>query len=279
MAPLHFSNLEIVAPPEVTISRRDFLIENEEQNIEREVGALLDKLTMEKFDSISDQIIAWANKSETEKDGQTLIHIIRLIFERATDQVARSEIYARLCRKMMEAISPNVRDDGIRNTDGKPIAGGQLFRKYLLDRCQESFERSLVLKAPVDHTVGNAVETSGEAELYSDGYHAAQEVRRRGFCLIQFLGELYKVRMLTEFIMHECIRELLGTVENPGEEKIESLYRLLTTVGKLLDNPKARAHMDTYFTRMKELGKSSNVAPRVQSMLQVSFYCSRSTGN
>ena len=42
--------------------------------VDRKVRALLNKLTMERFDSISDQIIAWANKSENEHDGRTLSH-------------------------------------------------------------------------------------------------------------------------------------------------------------------------------------------------------------
>ena len=45
--------------------------------VERKVKALLNKLTMERFDSISDQIIGWANKSETEKDGRILIQVDR----------------------------------------------------------------------------------------------------------------------------------------------------------------------------------------------------------
>ena len=90
-------------------------------------ASLLNKLTMEKFASISDQIIAWANKSKKEKDGCTLIQLIRLVFEKATDEATWSEMYARLCRKMMEQISTNVQDDGIRNPEGKPITGGQLF--------------------------------------------------------------------------------------------------------------------------------------------------------
>ena len=276
------SNFEPVAPLEFSANRwtRKTPAADEEQNVERKVKGLLNKLTMEKFDSISDQIIEWANKSETEKDGRTLIHVIRLVFEKATDEAAWSEMYARLCRKMMETISPNVQDDGIRNSDGKPITGGQLFRKYLLNRCQEDFERgwaakdaaasAAAAKASEDAAVKKAAEASGEVELYSEEYYTAQKAKRQGLGLIQFIGELYKLQMLTERIMHECIKKLLGNVDNPEEEEIESLCRLLTTVGRLLDNPKARAHMDIYFTRMKELGKSSNVAPRMQFMLQVS---------
>ena len=251
--------------------------------VDRKVKGLLNKLTMERFDSISDQIIAWANKSERETDGRTLIQVIKLVFEKATDEATFSEMYARLCRKMMEQISPKVQDDGIKNTEGKPFAGGQLFRKYLLNRCQEDFERGWVAKettaaaaaskATEDQAVKEANEkTKGEdeSELYSEEYYAAAKAKRRGLGLIRFIGELFKLQMLTERIMHECIKKLLGNVENPEEEEIESLCELLTTVGSLLDTVKARAHLDVYFSRMRELTKNKNVNTRMMFMLQVS---------
>ncbi|KAF8622684.1 hypothetical protein AX15_006786 [Amanita polypyramis BW_CC] len=74
--------------------------------------------------------------------------------------------------------------------------------------------------------------------------------------------------MLTERTMHECIKKLLGNVENPEEEEIESLCVLMTTVGALLDSPKARKHMDVYFQRMKELAQGSNVSPQMKPLLQ-----------
>ncbi|KAG2055486.1 hypothetical protein BDR06DRAFT_1006722 [Suillus hirtellus] len=216
--------------------------------VDRKVKALLNKLTMEKFEMISDQIIHWANKSVNEKDGRTLIQVIRLVFEKAIDEAAWSEMHARLCRKMMEEISPEVQDDGIKNTEGKPIRGGHLFRKYLLNRCQEDFEHGWFAK---DATTADF-----------------ERAKRQGLNLITFIGELFKVRMLTERIMHNCVIKLLGNIENPEEEKIESLCQLLKTVGQLLDTPKARAHMDIYFMRIKELWKNNIVSTRVQFMLQ-----------
>lgn len=286
-------SLEPVAPLQATANRWDRKIvsavdPDSPEIVDRKVKGLLNKLTMEKFDSISDQIITWANKSEKEKDGRTLIQVIRLVFEKATDEATWSEMYARLCRKMMEQISPQVQDDGIKNADGKPITGGQLFRKYLLNRCQEDFERGWVAKeataaaaatkAMEDQAAKAANEkskdgqTEDEIVLYSDEYYAAQKAKRQGLGLIKFIGELFKLQMLTERIMHECVKKLLGNVENPEEEEIESLCKLLSTVGAILDTPKARAHMDVYFSRMKELTKSQNVSSRMQFMLQVCPY-------
>ncbi|KZV82122.1 ARM repeat-containing protein [Exidia glandulosa HHB12029] len=233
--------------------------------VERKVKGLLNKLTMERFDSISDQIIDWANKSEKEKDGRTLIQVIRLVFEKATDEVAWSEMYARLCRKMMEQISPAVMDEGIRNTEGQPITGGLLFRKYLLNRCQEDFERgwtdqvktaaAAAEKAQDDEAAKKSNETAqgGEEVSFSDEYYAAQKSKRRGLGL--------------ERIMHECIKKLLSNVDNPGEEKIESICKLFTTVGQSLDTSKARSHMDIYFKRMRDLSESPNIDSRMKYML------------
>jgi translation initiation factor 4G len=283
-------NLEPVVPLQRTATRWDRrAIARQEQDtpelVDRKVRGLLNKLTMEKFDSISDQIIAWANKSEQEKDGRTLFQVIRLVFEKAIDEAPWSEMYARLCRKMMERISPKVQDGGITNAEGKPIPGGQLFRKYLLNRCQEDFERGWMAKETTTAAAASkavqddAVKAANagkdgdteEVVLCLDEYYAAQKARRQGLGLIKFIGELFKLQMLTERTMHECVKKLLGNVENPEEEEIESLCTLLTTVGAILDTQKARAHMDIYFSRMKEFTKSQNVRPRMQFVLQVGF--------
>ena len=197
--------------------------------VDRKVRALLNKLTVKEFNSISDQIISWANKSENEKDGRTLIQVIRLIFEKAADEANWSEMYACLCRKMMETISSKVQDDGIKNADGKPIAGGQLFRKYLLNRCQEDFERGWVAKeatarvaaakASEDQAIKAANEKGDDSKLYSEEYHTAQKANRQGLGLIKFFGELFKLHMLMERIMHECVKKLLGNMDNPKRKR------------------------------------------------------------
>ena len=71
------------------------------------------------------------------------------------------------------------------------------------------------------------------------------------------------------------VKKLLHNIENPEEEEIESLCKLLTTVGQILDMQKARAHMAVYFSQTKELTKSPNVNSRMQFTLQYVVFCGR----
>jgi translation initiation factor 4G len=253
--------------------------------VERKVKALLNKLTMTHFESISDQIVTWANRSEKEQDGRTLVQVIKLIFDAVTDDAMLPEIYARLCRKVREQVSHKVQDDSIKNAEGKPFAGGRLFLKCLANRCQEDFERDWVAEetaiaaAATGVSNGHAIKKANEkiegdegSELYFDDSYAAAKAKRRGMGFIRFIGELFKLQMLTERIVHECIKKLLGNVESPEEEEIESVCKLLATVGSLLDDmPESQAHVNMYFRRMKDLLKSKNVKQRMKFMVQVSI--------
>lgn len=67
--------------------------------------------------------------------------------------------------------------------------------------------------------------------------------------------------------MHECIYQLLGGVP-PSQEDIESVCKLLTTIGKHLDHPAAKPYMDKYFARMEDLSKSQKLPSRLRFMLQ-----------
>jgi len=63
-----------------------------------------------------------------------------------------------------------------------------------------------------DEAVKAANENKGDEKeehaLYSEEYYAAQKAKRRGLGLIKFIGELFKLQMLTERIMHECVKKL-----------------------------------------------------------------------
>ncbi|KAE9445501.1 hypothetical protein C3L33_22603, partial [Rhododendron williamsianum] len=85
---------------------------------------------------------------------------------------------------------------------------------------------------------------------------------------IRLIGELFKKGMLTERIMHECIKKLLGQYQNPDEEDIESLCKLMSTIGERIDHPKAKEHMDAYFDMMFKLSNNMKLSSRLRFMLK-----------
>ncbi|KAI0295203.1 armadillo-type protein [Russula brevipes] len=241
------------------------------------VKALLNRLTTERFDAISDQIITFVNRSESDKDGRTLTQVIKHILAKATEDDAFPEMCARLCCKMMEQISPQIQDERIEDAEGKPFAGGQLFRKILLNCCQEDFEREwgteeTTAAAATKTTKFQAVEeanrrTKGgeESVLHLDRCYAEVKAKRRRVGVAQFIAEIFKVGILPERHVHRCIRRFL---DNPEEAAIEGLCKLLTTVGSLLDTGKYRVHLDMDFMRMQELTKNKNISSRMVLMLR-----------
>lgn len=247
--------------------------------IERKVKALLNKLTAEKFDSISVQILEWANKSANETDGMTLKLVIKQIFEKATDEAHWSSMYARLCRMLLERLDPAITE----TFDDKPVSGGLLFRKYLVGRCQVDFEAGW--KAREDAATAAAAkseedrerlaqqekeEGNGEAAMLSDEYYAAQKAKRRGLGLVQLIGELYKLDMIGKGVIRTCFVRLLSNVENPDEEDIESSCKLLTTVGAQFDHVSPE-NMEIVFERLNVVLNSENVSSRIRFMIMVSI--------
>jgi len=84
-----------------------------------------------------------------------------------------------------------------------------------------------------------------------------EQAKRHRLGMIKFIGELFKVQMMKERVVHECVIKLLSNVENPNEGDIESVCKPLTAVGSILDNPKGHQ-------RMKEMN------PHVPLRLQLS---------
>ncbi|KAK4690002.1 GPI-anchor transamidase subunit U, partial [Tremellales sp. Uapishka_1] len=245
--------------------------------IERKVKSLLNKLTAEKFDSISTQILDWANKSQFEADGMTLKLVIKLVFEKATDEAHWSNMYARLCRMLLDRLDPNVTEV----IDGKPVSGGSLFRKYLLGRCQLDFESGW--KAREDAATAAAAkseedkerlakheaektEENAEAAMLSDEYYAAQKAKRRGLGLVQLIGELFKLDMLSKSVIRGCLIKLLSNMNDPDEEDLESTCKLLTTIGASFEATSSDS-MNIIFERLETIVKSDAIISRMKFMI------------
>jgi translation initiation factor 4G len=74
--------------------------------------------------------------------------------------------------------------------------------------------------------------------------------------------------MLTEKIMHTCIRHLIRSLTDPELEDLEALCKLLTTIGERIDRPEAGTHMEAYFSRMHTLAENQQLPARIRFLVK-----------
>lgn len=233
--------------------------------VQRKVKSNLNKMTPNNFQKISEQILQIAAQSKDESDGRTLRQVIQLTFEKATDEAHWAQMYAEFCKRMLESMSPEIKDENILDKAGNVVVGGALFRKYLLNRCQTEFERGWKMDLP-DKPEGE----SKEEVMLSDEYYIAAAAKRRGLGLVRFIGELYKLGMLTERIMHQCVHKLVDYEGMPDEAEVESLTSLLKTIGQNLEaNDRGVSLMDAYFQRIQAMIETDGLPSRLRFMLMV----------
>eukprot|EP00026_Physarum_polycephalum_P001125 Phypoly_transcript_01126.p1 GENE.Phypoly_transcript_01126~~Phypoly_transcript_01126.p1 ORF type:complete len:1171 (+),score=242.39 Phypoly_transcript_01126:67-3579(+) len=230
--------------------------------LRRNVLGLLNKLTLEKFDSLSSQFAALKISSLED-----LTEVCKLIFEKAILEQHFCSMYADLCKKLIEAYPSFVVEE-----DGRTVT--QTFKRLLLNMCQKEFESVPPPKEPPT--------TTDNQQDKGDGDDPERKYRRRILGNIRFIGELFKLGLLREAIMHSCVVRLLSpptaaTSDQsgppastlPAEEDLEALCKLLRTMGKRLDKPGPdKERMDQYFATIASLASNKELPSRNRFMLK-----------
>nr|CAH0113662.1 unnamed protein product [Daphnia galeata] len=102
--------------------------------------------------------------------------------------------------------------------------------------------------------------------------------QRKSLGNMRFIGELFKLRILSVKIMHQCILRLLSQPED--EESLECLCRLLSTIGKELETPMQapagrstsistnRETMNSYFSTLDAIVNKRKISNRIRLMIQ-----------
>uniref|UniRef100_A0A8C6TSC3 Eukaryotic translation initiation factor 4 gamma 1 n=1 Tax=Neogobius melanostomus TaxID=47308 RepID=A0A8C6TSC3_9GOBI len=223
------------------------------QELFKRVRSILNKLTPQKFQQLMKQVTELTIDTEERLKG-----VIDLTFEKAISEPDFSVAYANMCRCLMGLKVPATDKPGTTVN----------FRKLLLNRCQKEFEKDKDDDEIFEKKQKELEAASNDEEkqrLTDELTDAKDKARRRSLGNIKFIGELFKLKMLTEVIMHDCIVKLL---KNHDEESLECLCRLLSTIGKDLDFEKAKPRMDQYFTQMEKIIKEKKTSSRIRFMLQ-----------
>lgn len=252
----------------------------------KQVRSLLNKLTIEKFDKIFDQIVA-IDISSTE----VLTGVVEEIFEKTLFEPKFSDMYAELCRKLDEMVQPilDKKDDG----SGKEMN----FRRILLNNCKEAFTRFANSSAKSASNASKADEKeakSGDGEAKPEDAVEkkksaleerkekekvaleASKAKARMLANVRFIGELYLKGLLKETIIHkQCIQKLLtlAATNKEGdvfeEDVLEAVCKLLSKTGaKLSRNPGALDYLTRYFRALTGIALDPKIPARIRFMIQ-----------
>ncbi|CAL5076145.1 unnamed protein product [Urochloa decumbens] len=214
----------------------------------RQLNAILNKVTQQNFLKLSKEV------EEINIDNVAILTwFVSNIYCRVLVEPTFCQVYANFCSQLVLSL-PGFSEDNESIT----------FMRLLLNICQMEFERSERKEAEADkREEGGAInQTKEERE------ERRIDARKRMLGNIRFIGELYKKRMLTERIMHECIKKLIGDFQNPDEKNIEGLCTLMSTIGEIIDHRKSKEHMDAYFDIMQKLSISQELPFRVRFLLR-----------
>lgn len=251
--------------------------ENDAIELYKQVRSILNKLTAQNFAIMSEQ---FQNLKIDTKE--KLVEVIDLVFNKAVNEPNFSEGYAKLsqylshCSKQIDSSSTE----------------RAYFKRTLIDKCQFEFERHVANKNTTEAALAPLLEklklcekngdANGVGEIKAQITDEESILRRRLVSTVRFIGELYKLDMLTTNIMNKCISMLIfeattsrsSSNGNQANEKLECLCKLLTTVGKKLErkpiagnkNPSDKAQyldLSNYMNQLKGIadGKIRNFKP------------------
>uniref|UniRef100_A0A8C0YT08 Eukaryotic translation initiation factor 4 gamma 2 n=1 Tax=Cyprinus carpio carpio TaxID=630221 RepID=A0A8C0YT08_CYPCA len=239
-------------------TRRDVNSSNDKEHHDalfRKVRGILNKLTPEKFDKLCLELLNVGVDSKLVLKG-----IILLIVDKALEEPKYSSLYAQLCLRLAED-APNF--DGPTPEIQSSQKQSTTFRRLLITKLQDEFE---------NRTKNVDIFDKQDNPLTSEEEEQRAIAKFKMLGNIKFIGELGKLDLIHESILHKCIKTLLEKkkrvqLKDMGED-LECLCQIMRTVGPRLDHEKAKSLMDQYFGRMRSLMNNKDLPARIRFLLQ-----------
>lgn len=233
--------------------------ERELRRLTESFRCVLNKLTPDNFDVLLQEV-----KSYKITKNEHLFSCISLIFEKAIAEPNYSVTYAQMCKELSTIC--------VHGASGNQK---QQFKNSLINQCQIEFEQAHNIKSSKDRSdlLDKEADLVKKEELRERLEDEDYKMRKRAVGTIRFIGELYKIDLLTIRIMHNCVT-LLMDPRTMDEESLECLCKLLTTVGKKMETEEENSlenGLEKLFKTLHEIiGKKPNikVSSRIKFMIQ-----------
>lgn len=211
----------------------------ETETLKKKFRSILNKLTPDNFQSLA-KAVTDLNIDTEPKLGE----VIDIVFAKALAEPGYCVLYGQMCSHLK-----------------KITAGTANFGNTLLRRCQQQFQADIYSGLNLlerRDKIENEEDTEAKKHLNEELYEDMYRCRMRSLGLIKFIGELYKIEMLNDKIMFDCVLRLLS---DTSEESLECLCDLLVTVGEKLDRSSQK---NTDKEKEKKASKSASKANAYQ---------------
>lgn len=158
-------------------------------------------------------------------------------------------MYAQLCKRLSIEVQ-NFEYDEKEKPDG--ANNNSIFLSTLLSVCQDKFNNRS------SEATQNGSANGLQHELL-DEEERKYILKQKMLGNVKFIGELFKLGILQDNIIHKCIQELLskGVTSKERCENMECLSQIIRTCGKILDTEKVKLRISSKFIPIKKKTKKS----------------------
>ncbi|GFE53947.1 eukaryotic translation initiation factor [Babesia ovis] len=209
----------------------------------RQLKSNLNKLTIEKFETLAEKI---AIQCESLEQYDHLRTAVDLILTKALQEPEWSEMYADLCQIL-----------SWRSRDYEVLGKRYTFASALLTKIQQEYEATPRDLDAVRATLGDDVESR------------MNRIKTRILGTVKMIGELFQRRILGFKIVNKVVMDLVMSTDEPHEHLIECFVQLIYSTGYYIDqNPSIRPVLDMWFGRLKELMLKSCYSKRIKCVMQ-----------
>ena len=220
------------------------------------IKLLLSKLTPDNYEKVFAKI---QNYSQHEQI------LASEIYKKAWSEPKYAKVYSNLCFDLAEheMITNNLKNRTYSN-----------FRKCIILSCQATFKERHILNQSSNVDLGEMNEEEKENELLKQ--------RKKIQGTMQFLGELFRKRLLHVSVISVIFEELLDLENKQGEQlenDLEASKILMENIGQMLDDPSAKftkcykSVVNNIFQKYKDLMNNNAIDSRIKCLLKVCIYC------
>lgn len=233
---------EMLIPSEnswsVAQQKKDAAID-ENVKVGRKIFAILNKLTVEKFAKLSDQLFTECGIAKPAH----IITLVKYLFEKATIQHHFIPMYADLCNKCLAWLSSDACPEELIQSIGpgeRQMAAADIFRRVLLERCQAAFYSYFL-----SHEDEAKKPDQEDAERTEEEHH---KHRLSMLGTVKFVAQLMERRLMTRAVFRNCLDTLLNEEERT-EDHVECACVFLGEIGRLFEKDEEAGETADQYSR------------------------------